>query len=67
MYDAQVFDIIKVLKPSGRGEMEITDVNNAYIRRGQMAYDILPGWWSDCGTFESLHRAGQLVARERNK
>ena len=64
MYDAQVFDIIKTLKPSGRGELEITDVNNAYIRRGQMTYDILKGWWSDCGTFESLFRAGQLVARK---
>ncbi len=65
MYDGQVFDIIKTLKPSGRGEMEITDVNNAYIRRGQMAYDLLEGWWSDCGTFESLFRASELVAKER--
>jgi glucose-1-phosphate thymidylyltransferase len=66
MYDAQVFDIIKTLKPSGRGELEITDVNNAYIRQGEMTCDILPGWWSDAGTFESLQRAGQLVARDPN-
>lgn len=65
MYDGQVFDIIKTLKPSGRGELEITDVNNAYIRRGQMACDLLEGWWSDCGTFESLFRASELVAKER--
>ena len=65
MYDAQVFDIIRTLKPSGRGELEITDVNNAYIHRGQMTYDILRGFWSDCGTFESLHRASQLVARKK--
>lgn len=63
MYDARVFDIIRTLKPSGRGELEITDVNNAYIRRGEMSYNLLRGWWSDCGTFESLHRASQLVAR----
>ncbi len=67
MYDGQVFDIIKTLKPSGRGEMEITDVNNAYIERGQMAYNVLSGWWSDCGTFESLHRASQRIALEREK
>lgn len=63
MYDSQVFDIIKTLKPSGRGEMEITDVNNAYIRKGQMAYSMLNGWWSDCGTFDSLQKASALVAR----
>ncbi len=62
MYDAQVFDIIKTLKPSGRGELEITDVNNAYIAQGTMTYEILEGWWTDAGTFESLHRAGDLVA-----
>ena len=67
MYDGQVFDIIKTLKPSGRGEMEITDVNNAYIERGQMAYNVLSGWWSDCGTFGSLHRASQRIALEREK
>ncbi len=64
MYDSQVFDIIKTLKPSRRGELEITDVNNAYIQRHQMTYEILKDWWSDCGTFDSLLRASQLVARE---
>jgi glucose-1-phosphate thymidylyltransferase len=63
MYDAQVFEIIKTLKPSGRGELEITDVNNVYINRGQMQYDILDGWWTDAGTFESLLRASNLVCR----
>jgi len=62
MYDNRVFDIIKALKPSGRGELEITDVNNAYIERGQLAWEILEGWWTDAGTFESLLRASQLVA-----
>ena len=61
MYDAQVFDIISTLKPSGRGELEITDVNNAYLERGQLEHDILEGWWTDAGTFESLFRASQLV------
>ncbi len=65
MYDAQVFDIIKTLTPSGRGEMEITDVNNAYIRHNQMTWNKLPGWWTDCGTFESLLKANTLVARDR--
>ncbi len=65
MYDQRVFDIIKTLKPSGRGELEITDVNNAYIKTGEMSHNILPGWWSDCGTFESLQRASGLVARKR--
>ncbi|NOT96608.1 MAG: NTP transferase domain-containing protein, partial [Nitrospira sp.] len=54
-YDAQVFDIIKTLKPSGRGELEITDVNNAYIADGTLTWDILEGWWTDAGTIESLH------------
>lgn len=67
LYDAQVFDIIKTLKPSRRGELEITDVNNAYIEKGQMYCDLLSGWWSDCGTFESLLRASQLVARQRSR
>lgn len=62
MYDAEVFDIVKTLKPSSRGELEITDVNNAYIRKGAMAYDILDGWWTDAGTFESLLRASNLVS-----
>ena len=61
MYDSQVFDIVKTLKPSNRGELEITDVNNAYIRRGQMTYDILDGWWTDAGLPETLFRAAQLV------
>jgi glucose-1-phosphate thymidylyltransferase len=62
MYDARVFEIIKTLKPSGRGELEITDVNNAYIERGEMTWDELEGWWSDAGTFESLLHASNLVA-----
>jgi len=62
MYDYSVFDIIKTLKPSGRGELEITDVNNNYIERGTMTYDILDGWWSDAGTFDSLLHASRLVA-----
>ena len=64
MYDARVFDIIKTLKPSGRGELEITDVNNDYISRGEMSFAILDGWWSDCGTYESLLRASNLVAEK---
>jgi len=66
-YDAAVFDIIKTLKPSGRGELEITDVNNAYIAKGQLAYDILDGWWTDAGTFDSLNRANELVVKEPPK
>ncbi len=62
MYDAEVFQIIKTLKPSGRGELEITDVNNAYIARDEMTWDELDGWWTDAGTFESLLRASNLVA-----
>jgi glucose-1-phosphate thymidylyltransferase len=62
MYDSSVFEIIKTLKPSGRGELEITDVNNAYIGRGEMTWDELDGWWTDAGTFESLLRASNLVA-----
>ncbi len=62
-YDAQVFEIIKTLKPSGRGELEITDVNNAYIQKGQLTWDVLEGWWTDAGTIESLFAANQLVAR----
>jgi len=66
-YDATVFDILRTLKPSVRGELEITDVNNAYIARGQLAYDILDGWWTDAGTFESLSKANELVAKEPPK
>jgi glucose-1-phosphate thymidylyltransferase len=62
MYDPEVFRIIKTLKPSDRGEMEITDVNNEYLRLGTLTYDILDGWWTDAGTFESLLRASKLVA-----
>ncbi|RKL61645.1 spore coat protein [Thermoanaerobacteraceae bacterium SP2] len=60
MYDSRVFDIIKTLKPSARGELEITDVNNAYIKEGTLTYDILKGSWTDAGTFESLRRANEL-------
>jgi len=62
MYDGEVFDIIRTLKPSGRGEFEITDVNNAYIKRNEMTWEELDGWWTDAGTFESLLRASNLVA-----
>ena len=65
MYDNQVFDIIKGLKPSGRGELEITDVNNAYIEKGNLTFDFLEGWWSDAGTFDSLLRVNNLVAKKR--
>jgi len=63
-YDASVFDIVRTLKPSARGELEITDVNNAYIAKGRLAYDILDGWWTDAGTFASLNRANELVVKE---
>jgi glucose-1-phosphate thymidylyltransferase len=62
-FDHEVFDIIRTLKPSARGELEITDVNNVYIKRGLMTWDLLEGWWTDAGTFESLSLAGQLVAQ----
>lgn len=62
MYDGAVYDIIRELVPSGRGELEITDVNNAYIARNQMTWEELDGWWTDAGTFESLLRASNLVA-----
>jgi len=62
-YDHEVFDIIRTLKPSARGELEITDVNNAYLERGRLAWDILEGWWTDAGTFESLKLANNLVAQ----
>ena len=63
-YDAQVFSIIKTLKPSGRGELEITDVNNAYVERGTMTWDELQGEWTDAGTFDSLQFANRLMAAE---
>lgn len=61
MYDAQVFDYIRTLKPSGRGELEITDVNNHYIREGMMEFSVMQGWWTDAGTFDSLRRANELM------
>lgn len=67
MYDATVFDIIRGLDPSDRGELEITDVNNIYIERNQMTFEILDGWWTDAGTFESLYRANSLVAGRKSK
>jgi len=63
LFDPAVFSIIKTLKPSDRGELEITDVNNEYVRRGNMTFDILDGWWTDAGTFDSLLRASNLVAQ----
>jgi len=62
MYDGTVFDRIRKLKPSGRGEFEITDVNNQYLEEGTLTYSILEGWWTDAGTFDSLRRATNLVA-----
>ena len=62
LYDSTVFEKIRRLKPSGRGELEITDVNNFYIDEGKLTYEILDGWWTDAGTFESLLRANNLVA-----
>jgi len=61
-YDSTVFDVIKTLVPSARGELEITDVNNYYIDRGEMTWNELDGWWTDAGTFESLLYASNLVA-----
>jgi glucose-1-phosphate thymidylyltransferase len=63
MYDSQVFDFIKTLSPSERGELEITDVNNLYIRQGSMTWSVLDGWWTDAGTFDSLLKASNLVAQ----
>jgi glucose-1-phosphate thymidylyltransferase len=63
MYDYRVFEFIKSLKPSERGELEITDVNNFYIKEDKMQWDVLKGWWSDAGTFESLQSAGNMVAK----
>ena len=66
MYDSKVFEIAKTLKPSKRGELEITDVNNVYIKRDELTYDILDGWWTDSGTFDSLLKANNLVAKREN-
>jgi glucose-1-phosphate thymidylyltransferase len=63
MYDPTVFDKIRTLVPSNRGELEITDVNNAYIGEGGMSFSFLDGWWTDAGTFDSLLRAANLVAQ----
>ena len=63
MYDGRVWEIIKTLKPSDRGELEITDVNNWYIQDGSMTFEVLEGWWTDAGTFKSLHQASTLVAQ----
>jgi glucose-1-phosphate thymidylyltransferase len=62
-YDTAVFDFIKTLSPSQRGELEITDVNNLYIEQGTMTWSVLDGWWTDAGTFDSLLRASNLVAQ----
>ena len=67
MYDSQVFKIIHGLKPSQRNELEITDVNNTYIQKEQLTFDILDGWWTDAGTFESLYKANCLVANKTFK
>lgn len=64
MYDNQVFDIIKNLKPSARGELEITDVNNFYIKQGTITYEILRGFWSDAGKFESLFKSAEFIRRK---
>ncbi len=61
-YDGDVFNIIRTLKPSGRGEYEITDANNYYINKGKMTYGLFKGWWTDAGTFESLRRADRLCS-----
>lgn len=66
MYDNRVFEIIKTLQPSGRGELEITDVNNQYIDWGDLTWDVIDGWWTDAGTFESLLHASNLVAAQRH-
>ncbi len=67
MYDGTVFDKVNQLIPSDRNELEITDVNNFYIREGTMTFDYLEGWWTDAGTFESLLRAANLVANTQQK
>jgi glucose-1-phosphate thymidylyltransferase len=65
LYDFRVFDFCRELKPSARGELEITDVNNAYIDAGDLYFDVLEGWWTDAGQFESLYHATTLVASQR--
>jgi glucose-1-phosphate thymidylyltransferase len=61
LYDSDVFSIARTLKPSARGELEITDVNNAYLQQRHLSYDVLPGWWTDAGTHESLARANEAA------
>ncbi len=61
-YDAGVYDLIRLLKPSTRGELEITDVNSGYLKRGELRYDVMDGWWTDAGTFDSLRHANELVS-----
>ncbi|MDP3774988.1 MAG: sugar phosphate nucleotidyltransferase [Gemmatimonadales bacterium] len=63
LYDARVYEIVAGLAPSGRGELEITDVNNQYLAWGELAHEVIDGWWTDAGTVESLFRAATLVAR----
>jgi glucose-1-phosphate thymidylyltransferase len=65
VYDSRVFEIIRGLEPSARGELEITDVNNQFIEWGELTHGTVEGWWTDAGTFESLHRASTLVAAMR--
>jgi glucose-1-phosphate thymidylyltransferase len=60
-YDGTVFERVRSLKPSGRGEFEITDVNNSYLYEGKLSHDVIEGWWTDAGTFESLWRATKMV------
>lgn len=67
IYDRRVFEIVRNLKPSGRGELEITDVNNKYLHMGELTYSVLDGYWSDAGTFESLYRASELVRNSKNQ
>ena len=67
MYDNQVFDVIKKLKPSRRGELEITDVNNFYIKQGTATYEILRGFWTDAGKFETLFKASEFVKRKQKQ
>jgi len=67
MYDNAVFNIIKRLEPSGRGELEITDVNKKYIQMDKLTYEILDGWWTDSGTFDSLLKANNLVAKKEHE
>ena len=66
MYDKEVFNIVKSLEPSKRGEYEITDINNAYIGRSQMFYKVMKGWWTDAGTLTSYQKANQLMASTLN-